>query len=86
MRDKEIRHKLSESKKGNKNPMFGKIPWNKGKTKCVDERIKKQGLKSSITKRKNPKKSPMLGKTSKFKGIPRTQTVKNKNSAKNLRI
>lgn len=31
--------KLSKSRKGEKNPMFGKKPWNKGKTKHTDDRV-----------------------------------------------
>ncbi len=33
---KETKIKMSESKMGSKNPMFGKIPWNKGLKKKLD--------------------------------------------------
>lgn len=41
----ETRKQLSRNKIGDKNPMYGKTPWNKGKTKESDQRIKDYGEK-----------------------------------------
>ena len=45
----ETRRKLSEVNKGRKNPFYGKIPWNKGKTsKWVTQTYKHLYRKSKI--------------------------------------
>jgi len=50
-----IRQKISESKRGNRNPMFGVAPWNKGKKgvqPCSDETRKKMS-ESHLKKNKS---------------------------------
>ena len=42
--------KSKHNQSGIKNPMFKKIPWNKGLTKDIDERLKKYGEKGSQSK------------------------------------
>ena len=57
----EWKKKISESYKlrskesyiGKNNGMYGKIPWNKGLTSETDKRVKKIGIKNSITKKQN---------------------------------
>jgi len=56
---------------GEKNPMFGKPAWNKGKTKETDDRIKKAGETLS--------KKYQLGElTPKNKGVPLDEETKEK--------
>ena len=52
-RSLETRQKMSESKKGEKNPQFGKPPWNKGKTTSKQTRRKQSEAKKG-KKRKSP--------------------------------
>jgi len=60
---------------GCKNPMFGKIGVNKGKS--LSEEIKRKISKSKIGKPGlSGKKNPMFGKIARNKGIPQKQEVK----------
>lgn len=60
-RTEEHKKKYSISKLGNKNPMFGKKPWNYGLTKETSESVKIGTDKMTIKKKLNPCK-PWLGK------------------------
>ena len=43
--DLETRERFRQNKIGDKNPMYGKTPWNKGKTKETDQRIREYSEK-----------------------------------------
>ena len=75
--------KMSENHKdnsGEKNPMFGKIPWNKGKH-LNDKIIEKISNSQKKRFKENPhlqdgKKNPMYGKTSPMRGRKRSKETK----------
>ena len=59
IRTKEARENIGKAKMGNKNPMFGKSSWNKGKVGIYSEEYRR---KISEGKKKNPTRY-WLGKT-----------------------
>ena len=66
---------ISKAKQGDKNPMFGKIPWNKGNKKIRTAEEKKEIEKEKYLKwkmRQEPKEPSLRDK---LKGIPKAKIV-----------
>jgi hypothetical protein len=89
MGDKEIKYiitedmkkKISESKKGDKNPQYGKIPWNKGKK--FSEEIKKKMSESH--KRENLSEDTIQKyRENAIKNKPRLGTKTSEEARKNM--
>lgn len=88
LHSEDTRKKISDSKTGEKNPMFGKIPWNKGiprddaTRRKISEKLK--GKNNPNYGKKRPEHSiamtgennPMFGKPSAFKGKHHTKATK----------